>query len=193
VAALVRQAKPTLPEQQVRGALTGSATPVGPYGPNAAGAGLVDAFGAVGGLPGPIEGGDGPSEVVSPLEKVATGNPTQPDTQSGESPAPSPTPVPVPTPTPQPTAKAPDTTILKHPSKLVRTPLAWVRIVFRFGSDQRGATFLCRVDRSAFRSCPARFVRQLAAGGHVLKVKARSVSGLTDPTPVVFRFRIARS
>jgi hypothetical protein len=189
VAALVRQAKPTLPEQQVRDALTGSATPVGAYGPTAAGAGLVDAFAAIGGLPGPIEGGDGPSEVVAPLEKVATANPTQPGPPSGESAGPSPTPVP----TPQPAAKAPETTILRHPPKLVRTRLARAQVVFRFGSDQRGATFLCKVDRSAFRSCPARFVRRLAAGRHVLKVKARSVSGLTDPTPAAFRFRITQS
>ena len=187
VAALVRQAKPTLPEHQVRDALTGSATPVGAYGPTAAGAGLVNALAAIGSLPGPIAGGDGPSEVVVPLEKVATGNPTRPDAPSGESPTP------VPTPTPQPAAKAPETTILRHPSKLVRTPLARAQVVFRFGSNQPGAAFLCKVDRSAFRSCPARFVRRLAAAGHVLKVKARGVNGLTDPTPAVFRFRIARS
>ncbi|HET7455190.1 MAG TPA: S8 family serine peptidase [Solirubrobacterales bacterium] len=193
VAALVRQAKPTLPEQQVRDALTGSADPVGVFGPNAVGAGLVDAFEAIGGLPGPIEGGDGPSEIVPPLEKVATGNPTQPDAPSGEQPAPSPAPAPAPAPTPQPAAKAPGTTILRHPPKLVRTLLDRARVVLRFGSDQRGSTFLCKVDRSAFRACPARFVLRLAAGAHVLKVKARSVAGLTDPTPAAFRFRIVRS
>ena len=187
VAALVRQAKPTLPEQQVRDALTGSATPVGAYGSTAAGACLVNAFAAIGSLPGPIAGGDGPSKVVEPLEKVATGNPTRPDAPSGGSPTP------VPTPTPQPAAKAPETTIVRHPSKLVRTRLARAQVVFRFGSDQPGATFLCKVDRSAFRSCPARFVRRLTAAAHVLKVKARGVNGLTDPTPAVFRFRIAPS
>jgi len=191
VAALVRQAKPTLPEQQVRDALTGSASPVGVYGPTAAGAGLINAFAAINGLPGPIEGGDGPSEVVAPLEKVTTVNPSQPGAASGETTAPGTTPAP--TPSPQPAARAPETKILKHPPKLVRTNLARVRVVFRFGSDQRGATFLCRIDRSAFRACSARFVRRLAAGAHVLKVKARSVDGVIDPTPAAFRFRIVRS
>jgi hypothetical protein len=191
VAALVQQAKPTLPEQQVRDALTGSAVPVGAFGPNAAGAGLVDAFGAIGGLPGPIEGGDGASEIVSPLEKVATGAPTQTETPGGGAVVPSPTPIP--TPTPQPAPKAPETTILRHPPKLVRTRLARAQVVFRFGSDQRGVTFLCKVDRAAFRACRPRFVRRLAVGAHVLKVRARSVSGLTDPTPAAFRFRIAPS
>lgn len=183
VAALVRQAKPTLPEQQVRDALTGSATPIGSFGPNAVGAGLVNAFAAIDGLPGPIEGGDGPSETVPPLEEIHTGGSTQPPAGGGSA---------VPTPTPQPTPVAPETTILRHPPKVVRTPRARARVVFRFGSDQRGATFLCKVDRASFAPCRARTVRRLAAGRHVLKVKARSVGGLTDPTPAAFRFRIQR-
>jgi subtilisin family serine protease len=184
VAALVRQAKPTLPEQQVRDALTESATPVGSFGPDAAGAGLVNAFAAIAGLPGPIEGGDGPSGPVAPLEEVPTGGSTPPPASSGST---------VPTPTPQPPpSPAPETTILRHPPKLVRTLRAKARVVFRFGSDQRGSTFLCKVDRAPFAPCRARIVRRLALGPHVLKVKARNVSGLTDPTPAVFRFRIKR-
>jgi subtilisin family serine protease len=190
VAALVRQAKPTLPAQQVRGALTGTARPIGSFGPNAAGAGLLDAFAAIGSLPGPIEGGDGPSETVAPLEVVQTGSTTQPPATSSEPSVP--TPAPAPPPTPQPTPVAPETTILRHPPKVVRTRGARVRVVFRFGSDQRGATFLCKVDRSNFAPCSARFVRRLGPGGHVLKVKARGLSGLTDPTPAAFRFRIVR-
>lgn len=184
VAALVRQAKPTLPEQQVRNDLADSASPVGSFGPEAAGAGLVNAFAAIAGLPGPIEGGDGPSEPIAPLEEVHTRSSPQPSPASSE-----PT---VPTPTPQPTQAAPETTILKHPPKLVHTRRARTRVVFRFGSDQRGATFLCRLDRSTFAPCRARFARRLAPGSHVLKVKARSVSGLIDPTSAVFRFRIER-
>lgn len=189
VAALVRQAKPTLSEQQARNALTESASPVGSFGPEAAGAGLVNASAAIGGLPGPIEGEDGSSEPVAPLEEAHTRNSPQPAPASGESTAPTP---PAPTPAPQPTPEAPETTILGHPPKLVHARRARTRIVFRFGSDQRGATFLCKLDRSTFAPCSARFVRRLAPGRHVLKVRARSVSGLTDPTPAVFRFRILR-
>ena len=183
VAALVRQAKPTLPEQQVRDALTGSASPVGSFGPDAVGAGLVNAFAAIDGLPGPIEGGDGVSQTVPPLEEVSTGARTQPST-SGEST--------VPTPTPQPAGKPPGTKILRHPPRVVPTHRAGAWVIFLFGSDQRGVTFLCKVDRAAFAPCRARIARRLAAGPHVLKVKARGVGGLTDPTPAVFRFRIER-
>ena len=50
VAALVRQANPTASAAQVRAALLDTALPVGSAGPEAVGAGLVDAFGAVAAL-----------------------------------------------------------------------------------------------------------------------------------------------
>jgi hypothetical protein len=186
VAALVRQAKPTLPEQQVRDALIENATPVGSFGPDAAGAGLVNAFTAIDGLPGPVAGGDGPSETVAPLEEVHRRSGPQPSPTSSE-PA-----VPTPTPAPQPAPAAPGTTILRHPPRLVHTRRARARAVFRFGADQPRSTFLCKVDRSRFTPCRARFVRFFALGAHLLKVEARSAGGLTDPTPAVFRFRIVR-
>lgn len=176
VAALVRQAKPSLSEQQVRSALTDTAVPVGSFGANAVGAGLVDAFAAIDGLPGPIEGGDAPSGQVPALETpggpAAVGAVVPPE----ESPPP-----PVP----------PSTRILRHPRALVRTAAGSVRLAFRFGSDQADASFLCKVDRRAFRACPARLVRRYGLGRHVVKVKARSAAGVLDATPAVFRFRVA--
>jgi subtilisin family serine protease len=183
VAALLRQAKPSLTNQQVRKAMTATASPVGIFGPRAAGAGLVDALAAIGGLPGPIEGGDGPSETVAPLEVVPPRGGAPSATSGGST---------VQTPTPQPTPAIPRTKILEHPPKLVRARGASARVVFRFGSDQRGASFLCKLDRSAFAPCRARYARRLGPGSHVLKVKARGVDGVTDPTPAVFRFRIER-
>jgi hypothetical protein len=47
VAALVRQANPTAGAAQVRAALTATAKPVGSFGPDAVGSGLIDAYGAV--------------------------------------------------------------------------------------------------------------------------------------------------
>ncbi|HET8956203.1 MAG TPA: S8 family serine peptidase [Solirubrobacterales bacterium] len=172
-AVLVRQAKPTLPEQQVRSALTDTAAPVGAFGANAAGAGLLDAFAAIDGLPGPIEGGDGPSGQVPALEV-----PPGPAAVRAVIP-------------PEDQPASPDTRILKHPPALVRTAAGSVRLVFRFGSDQAGATFLCKVDRRAFRACPSRFAHRYGLGRHVVKAKAQGATGLLDPTPVVFRFRVA--
>jgi len=48
VAALMREANPSLSPAQTRAALAATARPVGAFGPSAAGAGLVDALGAVG-------------------------------------------------------------------------------------------------------------------------------------------------
>lgn len=187
VAALVRQAKPDLSGQQVREALTDTAVPVGTFSPAAAGAGLVDAFAAIGSLPTPIEGGDGPSEVTSPPEP-----PPPPPAEPPQPPSTGPHQVVMP-PSEAPVASAPpvpETLILGHPRRVVRTRAAAPRPVFRFGSDQPEATFLCRVDRSRFRECPSRFVRSYPPGSHVLRVMARSSVGGVDPTPATFRFRV---
>jgi hypothetical protein len=47
VAALIKQANPSLPFGQLRAVLAATARPVGVFGPNAVGAGLVDAYAAV--------------------------------------------------------------------------------------------------------------------------------------------------
>ena len=188
IAALVRQAKPSLPEQQVREVLTDTAAPVGSFPPEAAGAGLVDAFEAIGGLPGPIEGEDGASEQIPPLEEPeepsggGTGNVTTPSP-----------PPPAPQPTPPVTHVAPSTFFAKHPPATVRTARRSARLVFRFRSDQADAAFLCKVDRSAFAFCGPKLVRRFALGRHVVKVKARGATGLVDQTPAVFRFRVVAS
>jgi hypothetical protein len=175
IAALVRQAKPTLSVQQVRSAMADTAVPVGAFTAPAAGAGLLDAFAAIEGLPGLIEGGDGPSGQVPALE-----GPTQPPTGGGTTIVPPPPAAPT----------SPDAKILKHPPGLVRTGARSVLLVFRFGSDQPGATFLCKVDRGPFGACPRRLARRFGLGRHVLKVEARGSSGLVDPIPAVFRFRV---
>jgi hypothetical protein len=181
VAALVRQAKPTLPAQQVRNTLEETAAPVGGFPADAAGAGRVDAFAAIASLPGPIQGGDGPSEPAPALEVPSGAATTQaPPTQ----------PAPPPGPAPAPRPSAPSTTLLRHPKAVVHARARSVRLVFRFGSDSAGAAFLCRVDRRPYRSCASRFVRRYGLGRHVLEVKAQGPTGVTDPTPAVFRFRV---
>jgi hypothetical protein len=187
VAALVRQAKPTLPAQQVRSTLTDTAVPVGSFGAKAAGAGLIDAFAAIAVLPGPIEGGDGPGEEVSP---TAPPTPEAPTTGGVvQVPIPPAGPMPPAEPAP-PSVPAPDTVILRRPAKLVRTRAAASRLIFRFGSDQSNVAFLCQIDGSLYRPCSSRLVRRFGRGAHVLRVRARSATGHVDPTPAAVRFRI---
>jgi thermitase len=112
-----------------------------------------------------------------------------PPTGLGETaPAPAPSPA-----NPGSAAGAPGTRIARHPPRVVRTQGASVRGVFRFGADQPGVTFLCKVDRSRFRACPSRFVRRYGIGQHVVRVKATSPTGQVDPTPAVFRFRVVKA
>jgi len=192
VVALMQEAAPSLGPDFFHSALVETAVPIGAFGPCEVGGGLVEALAAV--------------EAADEEAVVANPNACEPPDASGavfvapgdwgsEEPLGPPTP-----PTPQPTTPItppttpivapPETRILKRPSALVHTSARSVRLVFRFGSDQADATFLCRVDRAPYRACSSRFARRFALGRHVLRVKALGTGGLLDPTPAVFRFRV---
>jgi hypothetical protein len=179
VAALLRQAKPSQPAASYREAMTETAVPVGAFGPTAVGAGLVDAFAALGSLPGPLEGEDGPSTSVTPIVASSAPSPADPGGSSGSGTATSGGP-----------AVPPGTSLPKHPGRLVRTRSKTARVVFRFGSDQAGSTFLCKVDAGRLRPCGSRIVRRFGLGPHAITARAVSSAGLADPTPAVFRFRV---
>jgi subtilisin family serine protease len=177
VAVLLRQGDANATAQEVRESLLSTATPIGAFPATAVGSGLVDARSAVESLPELTAAEDGPSTVVPPVEEpVAPTAPTPP--------------APPPPPPPQ---VAPDTSLLKHPGKLVRTRSKTARAVFRFGSDQAGVTFRCKFDKGPFRACGGRIVHRFGLGPHVVKVVAVSSAGLTDATPAVFRFRVQRA
>jgi subtilisin family serine protease len=180
VAALLRQGDGSATTQQIRESLVETATPLGAFPATAVGTGLVDARSAIESLPELTAAEDGPSSVVPPIEE-----PTVPPVTPPSNPNP-------PSPPPPSPPLAPGTSFLKHPAKHVRTRSSTARIVFRFGSDQTGVTFLCKIDGVAFRRCGSRIVRRFAVGRHVLKVKAVSSAGLADATPAIFRFRVER-
>jgi Subtilase family len=171
--------------ESLRAALLQSASPVGSSSPCAVGTGLVETEGAVETLlagPEPLS----PPACEPPVSpQVEEPNPPPPPIQGGS------TTVPLPTPT-VPRSTAPQTVILKHPRKVIRTRSSAARVVFRFGSDQSGVTFLCQIDAVALRPCGARIVRHFGLGRHVVKAVAVGSTGLTDPTPAIFRFRLAR-
>lgn len=172
VAALLRQGDSNATAQQVRESLVKTATPIGAFPATAVGTGLVNARAAIESLPELTAAEDGPSEIVPPLEVPAA--PRSPASSS----------------TPTPPAVAPNTSFAKHPPKLVRTRSNTTRAVFRFSSDQAGATFLCKFDAAAFRPCGVRVAHRFGLGRHAVKVKALSSAGLADPTAAVFRFRV---
>ena len=86
----------------------------------------------------------------------------------------------------------PRTFFLQRPSKVIRTHHHQAKAVFRFGSNESEASFVCRVDGSFFRPCPARLARQFPLGWHVVKVAARDAAGNGDKTPASYSFKVKR-
>lgn len=85
--------------------------------------------------------------------------------------------------------RCPRTILRGKPAKRTddRTP------TFRFGADQAGARFRCKLDRGSFRSCRSPLTTApLSLGGHRFQVRAISSKGSADPTPASFRFRVIR-
>ncbi len=194
VAALMSEAEPLAGPAEIKAALLASADPVGLYGACAVGAGLVDAVGAVEDVKTP----------VPPVEPSCA--PPEPEGSVEEARAPGewgiealpPTPLPPPvvestTPEPPPVdTTQPSTSFGKRPPKVIRTTLGNATAVFVFRADEGGVTFLCRVDKGPWRTCPARFVRRYRVGPHVVRVVARDAAGNSDPTAAIYHFRVQR-
>ncbi|MGA8746236.1 MAG: S8 family serine peptidase [Solirubrobacterales bacterium] len=222
VAALMLQSNPSLTVAQSRSALTATAQPVGNFGANAVGAGLVDALDAVAriALPPTITITGRPAAIGRNRRPAVEFSANRPVGFScsldGSAPQACSSPfVPV-----APLSnghhtfeasgtdiagrvgsasvsftvdtKRPRTFFLKHPHKLIRTHRGRVRAAFRFGSSESHVSFLCRVDRGGFHSCGPGFSRRFAPGRHTVQVKAKDAAGNIDPTPAVFRFRVER-
>jgi hypothetical protein len=62
---------------------------------------------------------------------------------------------------------------------------------FRFGADEAGVTFQCKLDRKPFRRCRSPYTaNRLALGRHTFRVRARDNDGKLDPTPASCSFRV---
>ena len=220
VAALMLQANPSLSPAQVRGALAETATPVGSFGPDAVGGGLANAYGAVESvaLPPAIAITKAPAAIgrirIPTIEFTANRPVAFACEVDGGAAQPCSSPFTVPAPladgahaiavsgtdvagrTGSATAsftvdtRRPNTFFRKHPSRRIRTRHRKVRATFRFGSNESGVTFVCKVDRGLLRFCGARLSRRFHVGKHVVRVKARDAAGNVDRTPAVFRFRV---
>ena len=176
----------------VASGLKESGQTVGGFGANSVGAGLIDAEKALEKVGATPTTADPPSITVPPLDE-----PIQYELEEPRPPTPpdplNPGPSPTTTTTQTQTDTPPSTSIRKHPRKLVRTSKGLARVVFRFASDTAGASFRCQFDGSAWRPCPATVKRWFGLGQHVVRVQARSPDAGPDPTPAVFRFRVARN
>ncbi len=126
--------------------------------------------------PGAESGGTVPTAIPMP-PATATPNPFVPASEAPRS---------------VPSRRAPATFFQRRPPKILRSEGRRARAVFRFGSNEIGVVFLCKLDREPFRPCRHTTVRHLLSGPHELRVKARDGDGDTDQTPAVYRFRVER-
>ncbi len=163
IAALMLQRDPLATPAEVRAAMTGTAIPVGSFGPDAVGFGLLDASVGVSTLPDNSSLGSGSGGGGS-------GNPPTGTTKAG----------------------APNTSFRRTPPKVVTTRHNRVWIALGFGADQAGSTFLCRFDGGPWRRCDRRVLRSFSVARHTVRVAARNSAGKVDPTPAVFRFQVKR-
>jgi thermitase len=191
VVALVRAAAPSLNADQVVDAVLDGASAIPSFasGKRTATEGIADACQAV----ALVTGGDVATECP------ASSEPTPQPLDTGEEQPPeiplAPTEeIPNPFIPPEiPRAKrAPNTSFLRRPAKTLHTAGATAKAEFKFGSNEQGVVFFCKVDQRPLRRCGRRTVLHLAAGSHVLRVKARDTDGNTDPTPAVYRFGVKR-
>ncbi len=82
---------------------------------------------------------------------------------------------------------APQTALKRKPPHKTtdRTP------TFRFGADEAGSTFQCKLDGKPFKRCRSPFTApKLALGPHTFRVRARDESGKLDPSPASYSFRV---
>jgi len=197
VAALEREAKPEASASDVKEAQLEGAAEVGVFGPDAVGAGMIDAvaalewLGVASAAPGAL-----PESPPTPFACEAEEPEAEPDPRIDEienqiiaaNPA-----------APTQAASndfrdrlAPRTAFRRKPPRVLRTPWRWGRAVFRFRSNEPRVAFLCQFDRKRYRSCGQRFVRWFRVGRHVLRVRARDAADNVDRTPAVYRFRVKR-
>jgi subtilisin family serine protease len=223
VAALMRQANPGLSPAQVRSGLTSTARPVGSFGPDAVGAGLVDAFHAVAAtaLPPAIAITERPAALSrnrSPSIAFTANRPVSlACSLDGAPPAPCVSPFRPASPLPDGEhgfavsgvdvagltgtsetvrfkidTKPPRVFFRRHPRKLIRTRRSRVRAAFRFGSNEEGVAFTCRVDGGLPRFCGETLARRFRIGLHFVRVVGRDPAGNVSRRPAVFRFRVER-
>jgi len=108
-------------------------------------------------------------------------------------PPPPPSEPPPPPPPPAVDRTRPQTRLVTGPRKRLRAGRdGRRRVVFRFTSNERGADFVCRLDRRRATPCISPRAYTVATGKHTFRVTAIDAAGNADSSPARFRFRVRR-
>ncbi|HEX5608741.1 MAG TPA: calcium-binding protein [Solirubrobacterales bacterium] len=107
-----------------------------------------------------------------------------------EPPPPTPLPPPELPKPPRPDRRPPQTLVKARPAALLFASHGRRRVAVRFGSDEPGSSFRCRLDRRPFRPCISPRAYTLGIGAHAIRVLAIDAAGNSDSSPAVLRFRV---
>jgi subtilase family protein len=86
--------------------------------------------------------------------------------------------------------KAPKTTIVGHPKKVVKTKKKTVAVRFRLKANESPVTFYCQIDKEPLRICGRSFSHRFTKGKHALRVRAKDEAGNLAEKQTVFHFRV---
>lgn len=80
----------------------------------------------------------------------------------------------------------PETTIAKKPKRRSTKRKA----KFTFTADEAGATFKCKLDKGAYKTCKSPYSKRVKRGKHTLRVIATDLAGNPEPNAAVYRWRV---
>ncbi len=88
--------------------------------------------------------------------------------------------------------RKPNTKIVKHPKKLVRTKAKRAKVKFRFRATQKGSRFSCKLDKGEWRKCGASRTYEVKLGKHTFRVRAIDRAGNADRSPARWVWKVRR-
>jgi hypothetical protein len=83
-------------------------------------------------------------------------------------------------------ADPPETRITKGPDKSTNKR----KVKIKFESNEPGSTFMCRLDKGAFKACDSPFKKRVGQGRHKFFVYAIDAAGNSDQTPAKLKFKV---
>jgi hypothetical protein len=87
-------------------------------------------------------------------------------------------------------AKAPKTTFVGHPKKVVKTTKKSVVVRFRLKANESPVTFYCQIDKEPLRICGRSLSHRFIKGKHAIRVRAKDEAGNLAEKQTVFHFRV---
>ena len=80
----------------------------------------------------------------------------------------------------------PETKVTKGPEKSTNKR----KVKIKFESSESGSTFMCKLDKRAFKACASPFKKRVGEGRHKFLVYAIDAAGNSDQTPAKLKFRV---